>query len=314
MYIKRDLWNCSLSLLDSQGCPLVWQDNDYNGASSNFSIQMKYSEIFCSRRNDFLPNDILTVQCHMWKQKKLFIENMPLFALARKTPLVTKKSFTWNVTDVLSRNPEKCERVELITVNGKSLSMKLCLRRFTDLKVNITLSLPLIKIDLKVTISMLDTSGKKVQLMNKELLSAGGSAFIAQEWDLETILAEHLLRFYRSAFVHNDILSLHFSFTCTLAEKITFNGLVDKDEMPNINVSKPNKCSDESEIETSNRMSNSDTVSKAIQGMYEEGFLSDFNLKVGDRLFPVHKAVLGMRSINLQSNVQYRYDWKGMYY
>lgn len=41
-----------------------------------------------------------------------------------------------------------------------------------------------------------------------------------------------------------------------------------------------------------NRLNYSDTLSK----MYEERFLSDFNLRVEDRWFPVHKAILGVRS------------------
>lgn len=75
LYVKGYLWNCSLSFLDSRGFPLVWQNNCYYGSSSNYLTKIKYSETFGSRKNDFLPNDILTIQCHIWKKRNLFIEH-----------------------------------------------------------------------------------------------------------------------------------------------------------------------------------------------------------------------------------------------
>lgn len=52
------------------------------------------------------------------------------------------------------------------------------------------------------------------------------------------------------------------------------------------------------------------TISQALQYVFDDVFLSDFTLRIKDRVFPVHRSILGIRSPGLQSDVRLKNERK----
>ncbi|KAF8789786.1 TD and POZ domain-containing protein 4 [Argiope bruennichi] len=93
---------CELSLLGTDGLPLIKkvEINKFEIFSRTFFDFPDEPEVFFGRRNEFLPNDELTIRCRMWRTGTEILKPDLCFARTRFRP--NRLSFVWAVREFSS--------------------------------------------------------------------------------------------------------------------------------------------------------------------------------------------------------------------
>ncbi|GFY55609.1 TD and POZ domain-containing protein 3 [Trichonephila inaurata madagascariensis] len=240
-------------------------------------------ELLQSERQKFLPHDILTVRCRMWKNFGQMIEERQCFARTRIG--VERRSFIWTV-------PEFC--FDKFSFNIKSiLDDKRVMTLNLNLRHELYNGLQVILEDkrLKCTIlnfHLLDAFGNKVKYLKKKVIFAEYKQnFLCPL----SIFMDEVME-DKDLYLPDNILTLHCecSFTAGVVleeiEKITFacppsiqEGSLAQDNLENKN------SSDLTRILLEN-----------LESLYKENLLCDTKLKTKTRTFPTHQNILSARS------------------
>lgn len=302
--------NCSFALLDFEGLPYVWEEGrilrilEYYGCETpnlrvpNVIVHLKKKiDIFSSRKTEFQPNDVLTIQCSIWRLAERLTGDISIFARSRVESAKVVKQFDWNIPETsLFQENSILEHIEPI-MDGEFLNIKLFSNKENSFQVECKVSMFRCKMEVKIL--LLDAMKvKKIQFLNdKHHFTANGKV-----WTFNTKISRNMILSHPNLFLSDNTITLHF--ICIFSENVTFNRRVAENEffnipMVNASLNQPSEASASIVKPEKNHPTGSkppNTISQALTDMFQEGFLSDFNLRIGERVFPVHRSILGMRS------------------
>lgn len=219
--------SCSLAILNSDGFPLIWKEKKNftfgptslhlaprgftpplgRGASSlptrpaidvcTFYNFIGKKLMFGSRKNKFLPNNTLTVQCLIWHTPEELVLPLKCFARTRIEPIAVaaKKTFIWIIENV-SAFTEPRTQIEEIGRNFAFLTIQLSFD--TEDKLLISFKPSLLRVHLKMKISVVNAIGENIEFLNKEM---------KDHQVLQTNITKTLLNFHKNLFLNQDTLS-----------------------------------------------------------------------------------------------------------
>ncbi|GFY68311.1 TD and POZ domain-containing protein 2 [Trichonephila inaurata madagascariensis] len=266
------------SVLKSSG---IHQYSFARGEGGGFPEILK-KELFRSQKQQFLPEDILTARCRMWKKFGQIIEERQYFARTRIG--IEWRSFVW--------------RVPRFSICGKStLNIKSVLNDEPVMTLNIlatTTELQVILKDesLKSSIfhfQLLDSSGNKVEFLKQKIIFSEHQDYF---FYLFSISKEKLME-NKSLYLPNDILTLH----C----ECSFTAGIVSDEMEKIFQGCPSLMQEENlacdDLDSKNTsLDLTKILQEDLESLYKENLLCDTKLKTKTRTFSAHKNILSARS------------------
>lgn len=260
------------------------------GPHAPLLLNIAYGELFGKMKYLFLPQDTLTLHCHLWYSGEVDLYSGQRFARTRIG--VSKRSAIWKIENfsLLELEQDKTFVIE------SSLKQQLSLRLFL-----ITNSEYATKI--QIEISETDTSQMnwtcfKIALIDSEecldFLTIDDHLFEKQEgiqvWSFPISVFKSWLLAHTSLYLPNDTLSLRCEYVLSV-------GVV-YSELENIELgyAAPHMNHFIPKLHQHRHGKKKDSLKSALVSLYNEKTLCDFELRVGDETIPVHKAVLGARS------------------
>ncbi|GBN79713.1 hypothetical protein AVEN_162693-1 [Araneus ventricosus] len=122
-----------LSFLGADGLPLIKNTGTFpfrKGFYSGFSKFAEKDEVFCLRRAEFLPRDVLTVRCRMWRKTNKTLK--PHVCFARTRFGLDRHCFVWAIKD-FSSLPLGYKTTRLLkstSVGASALILNFCLKEY----------------------------------------------------------------------------------------------------------------------------------------------------------------------------------------
>ncbi|CAL1280887.1 unnamed protein product [Larinioides sclopetarius] len=281
-----------LSVLNDDGLPLIRRIGTYtflrgrHGGMQNF---IKKDDVFSRRKEEFLPTEVLTIRCRMWKKG---VETLkPDVSFARTRMGMDRHCFVWAIKD-FSTLPLKHKMTRMLKSNSEGspeLALILSLRKHFGI-INVCIDMDCGDMTkscaVKGEISLLDAEGASVdsvkfyRYLSRRHINLCRKFFVIQK-----------LPTHKTILLPNDVLSLRCEF------EILY-GIV---------WSKMETCAElESAIDTDVRkrrikeivesVTNSCPFRQNVREYLEDGIFSDVALRADAETFQVHKIILSSRS------------------
>ncbi|GFX41324.1 TD and POZ domain-containing protein 5 [Trichonephila clavipes] len=249
---------------------------------------VKRDEVLKIRRKDYLPGNVLTVQCKMWSNNEV-INNGHCFARTRIG--VERRSFVWNIRQFSSFQESICEipstsavksiiKLKFFPSNGQNsetfIRVKFC---DPDLKLKM----------LTFRIHLVDSSENRVECLNDEIEC--DASFDATSFTL-TFSKEELMK-NKNRYLPSEVLKLDCE--CTFLTGIVL------EEIQNITFGCPPLIQEgrltTDDLKSKNMLLDSSKALKEnLESLYEENLLCDTKLRTKTGSFPAHKVILSARS------------------
>ncbi|GBM75421.1 Speckle-type POZ protein [Araneus ventricosus] len=232
---------------------------------SNFE---RRERVFITEREEFLPEDTLTVQCTIWTTGEKPDKSTHLFATAVK---VKRRSFVWKIDKANTlksciRNKFKDNLIDFDLVLNEA---------FDRLDINMTSFDEAIKY-ISCNTSIIDSEGRKKSFGSKKYFSPH-----LKEGVLSFMLPfPEMLMEDKSRYFPNDLLSLDFEFVLATVEHLGCRLKYPKLE---------NGVAGE-------KSQNTAVLIADFKLLYNDGIFSDMELRTSTKTFPAHKAILSARS------------------
>ncbi|KAG8183241.1 hypothetical protein JTE90_014414 [Oedothorax gibbosus] len=307
---KLNGYYCSLACLGSNGAPLEWQE--VQEVNTPFYVL----SIYIPNKTKYFPCGTLTIEFRIWRQSdNLLRPGICHYARTQmeSVPKFIKRFFTVTIPLEYHFNPLWSLERKVVIPNDETLTIKLYLDKQ---QFGVVVTTSLFNIRIKIQVAVLDASNNSTEFANV----INESMKKNEKWNFVTNIKKSMLLCHSNNFLRSGKLTL--GFTITFSGKVTFNNLVEVSEFHNTiypkatastspisesgfstDEPKAHKNSTEKSMqEHKEHRSNIDltksrlTISQTVQDMFNDGYLSDFKLKVGDRTFLVLKSILGMRS------------------
>ncbi|GIX84225.1 TD and POZ domain-containing protein 3 [Caerostris darwini] len=281
--------NLKICLISNKGFPLTreWVENIefYKGKEKRFEKLLERADLFATRKDEYLPQDTLTIHCQFWEVYTKTTETKYVSALSEME--VGRKLFLGTVCDFSQLHPGDSSEVQLRMLSSEDESSmfipdkadlsvmertdyqeKLKLRLFFDDEVGEFFS---------CKISVLDVDGQK--------LNGGKFDFSYEEYTpliLQCVLlpTKWDLMAKESLYLPVDTLTLH-------CELIIAAGIVSQ-MMKVAHLREDDRNFDE-ECSSSSALDD-------FKNIYNDGFLCDVHLQTGAESFAAHKVILSARS------------------
>ncbi|GFR16968.1 tdpoz2 [Trichonephila clavata] len=257
----------------------------HRGAAADFPETLK-KELLQSQREQFLPNDILTVRCRIWKNFEEMIEERQCFARTRIG--VERRSFVWTVP-VSSFYAINYFHIKSILTDRGVMTLKLHL--YSELADGLQICLEDERLKCSIfNFYLLDASGNRVEFLKHRVIFAEyRKCFLCPL----SIFKEELMK-DKDLYFPDDVLTLHCdcSFTAGIVleeiEKMICQGC------PLLMQEKNLTCKDLKSKITSLGLTR--ILQGNLESLYKENLLWDTKLKTKTGSFPVHKNILSARS------------------
>ncbi|GFY68312.1 hypothetical protein TNIN_219511 [Trichonephila inaurata madagascariensis] len=239
-------------------------------------------ELLRSQRQQFLPEDILTVRCRIWKKFGQIKEEKQCFARTRIG--VEQRSFVWTVPR-FSNCIKSAFNIKSI-LNDEPVIILNILATTTELQV-------ILKDErLKSSIfhfQLLDASGNRVEFLNQKIIFSDHQDYFCE---LFSSSMKKLMK-NRSLYLPNDILTLHCecSFTAGIVSEETEKIC---QGCPSLMQEENLACDDLGSKNTSLDLTR--ILQEDLKSLYKENLLCDTKLKTKTRTFSAHKNILSARS------------------
>ncbi|GIY15189.1 speckle-type POZ protein-like B [Caerostris darwini] len=278
----------SLSFLNANGLPEESLDTsgDFCRDCNGKRFYVALDELFIRRRNAFLPQDTLTIQCHV----KRINSEVPEFirSTARTRIGVTRNLFTWNLSDFSSLRKGEEREIAVESPGGKfsPLTLKLSI-------VGGPLSEERIQIEVhrkenrnesfsKLKISLLNNEKKSVLTIEDEFFFEYNNSKI---WFLTPLMKISQLFAAKDQLLRNDVLSLECESSNSFGVVSNFIEVIERgsDFLQDFGICNGTQDSCQS-------------LKDAMEQLLREKISCDVTLRVGSAEFPAHKTILGARS------------------
>ncbi|GFR15874.1 TD and POZ domain-containing protein 3 [Trichonephila clavata] len=254
------------------------------GTGGGFPNFMK-KELFQHERQKFLPADILTARCRMWKKFGQIIEERQCFARTRIG--VERRSFVWTVPR-FSTCEESTLNIKSILNDEPVMTLKIFLLSTALTHLQVILKDKELKYS-TFHFQLLDTSRNRVEFLNLKII------FAEHEDNLlyPLSISKGKLMKNKRLYLPNDILTLHCECTFTdgiVSERIEkicqgCPSLIQEENLACNNLKSKNTSLDLTRI-----------LQENLESLYKENLLCDTKLKTKARSFPAHKCILSGRS------------------
>ncbi|CAL1288891.1 unnamed protein product [Larinioides sclopetarius] len=291
--------SCELAVLAADGSLLRFLKYEYafkKGEDYGFRVFLEKDEIFLRKMTDYLPQDVLTVRCKIWKSEGEVVRNIGQSS-ARTRIRVEKISFLHEVQNFSALETKQKKSVE-IRPHSKE-------EHFISSSLHITdCSCCEEKIAIEIAPSDADQILRKCDLY---LLDASGNvkecgkADNRYDIELKSITTLHLsltkeaVLNSKSEFLPDDKFSLLCN--CTFSRGIEFQTIEETaHEMPLALMQKTNDVLRKNTCRASEKNSYYPNGLEDIKDLYTDKSLTDVQLKTKTKSFPVHKIVLCARS------------------
>ncbi|GBM91669.1 hypothetical protein AVEN_180048-1 [Araneus ventricosus] len=237
--------------------------------SWGFSIFERRERVFVTERETFLPEDTLTVQCTLWTTYEKPDESKHLFASTAIK--VKRRSFVWKIDKPSTlksciRNKFKDNFIDFDLVINEGLDRQ---------NIDVTSFDETIKY-ISCNTSVIDSKGRKTNYGSKKYFSRdlkeGVLSFM--------LLSPEMLMEDKSRNFPNDVLSLDFEFVLATVEH--FGCRIRYPKLENGVVGE--------------KTQNTAVLIADFKSLYNDGILSDIELRTSTKTFPAHKNILSSRS------------------
>ncbi|GBN88971.1 Speckle-type POZ protein [Araneus ventricosus] len=278
-----------ISILDDDGSPiamLTYLQQFRCATLCSPNLSESGDEVFFQRRDEFLPNDELTVRCRMFRTGTEISKSDTCFARTRLG--VDRRSFVWAVRDFSSLRKEE-KRTRIINPNTHG-SPRLILSLFLserDLKTYLN-----IQIDhnsetschfIICKISVLDSYGRKVHSKETEGL-------LDEDFQVCTFRKDKIMN-DESFALENDVLYLKCEFE--LVAELVWNRI---ESYGYSNLEDPEQEATEMLEFQDETCTAGCPFKKTLEDLYGYESLSDVSLRSGVTSLPAHKNILSARS------------------
>ncbi|GBM39610.1 Speckle-type POZ protein [Araneus ventricosus] len=287
-----------LSLLAADGSVIWYEEYDYafkrgDGYGSDGLLQM--DEILLGRKADYLPQDILTVRCKIWKGEGN-VRNIGQSS-ARTRIRIEKNSFLHVVENfsTLQPNAKQTTTIQSHSKKGCFISSSLYFTEENMIMIEIVLSdtISANQILCKCELSLIDGSGSVIE--------CGGTdnRYEAVRKSTHTILlslSREAVLNRKSEYLPDDKLSLICE--CTFSSGIEFKKIEETlNEIPlSLIKQKSNYVPIKNDYKTAEKLSTYPSVLEDMKALYINQCLTDVEVKTETKSFPAHKIVLCARS------------------
>ncbi|GFY44625.1 TD and POZ domain-containing protein 4 [Trichonephila inaurata madagascariensis] len=286
-----------ISILSADGSPLSksrnrWPANMHKTNSRVLELVRK--DVVFKRRAEFLPKNVLTLRCQVWNRSSETPRSELYFA--RSKVRVERRCFVWAVKGFGSL-PLGQKTTLLVQPTGKGGPAP---------RLNIFLED--VDNEIVVTIEVEAGAGKERYGFQCEIsvLDFEGKAFFTQGVrDFMYGRHEDCLRFSpfitrnelvtnKCLVLPNDVLSLNCAFEIVLAR--VSSRIEDYRQFSCFEIEAVVPAVEDSHDDEEEDSVSCCPLKKALASLYEEGTLSDINIRSGTESFPVHKNILSVRS------------------
>ncbi|GBM91666.1 Speckle-type POZ protein-like B [Araneus ventricosus] len=235
-----------------------------------FSKFEERERVFVSRKEAFLPEDTLTVQCTIWTTDEKPEESNHLFATTAIK--VKRRSFVWKIDRPSTlksciRNKFKDNLIDFDLVLNEG---------FDRLDINMTSFDETIKY-ISCNTSVIDSEGRKISYGSKKYffrdLKKGVLSFM--------LLCPEMLIEDKSRYFPNDVLSLDFEFVLATVEHFGC-----RLKYPKL----------ESWVVGKEKCRNTAVPIDDFKSLYNDAIFSDTEIRTSTKTYPAHKAILSARS------------------
>ncbi|GBM65208.1 TD and POZ domain-containing protein 5 [Araneus ventricosus] len=265
---------------DSVICEETTSDSFGKDEICRSSYFVERERIFITEREAFLPEDALTVQCTIWNKEEKPIRSKHLYA---KTVFnVNRRSLVWRIDKFSTRRFALRNKL-----NDGLIDFDLVLNERLGLEKEIVIIMNSFDKCTKYfsfQTSIVDSEGKKE--------NCGMNEYFAD--DLKKGVLSCILNFPKtlmedkSLYLPNDVLCLNcefvFSTETVLFRQFQFFGSgITSTELKNEDVGKE-------------KSGNTTILSDDLKSMYNDGILSDTELRTSTQTFPAHRNILSARS------------------
>ncbi|GIX88645.1 protein roadkill [Caerostris extrusa] len=274
----------SLSFLNENGFPEESLDTsgDFSENRSGNRLYVSLDELFIRRRNAFLPQDTLTIRCHV----KRINSEVPAFirSTARTRIGVERNLFTWNLSDFSSLRKGQKREIAVESSGGKfsPLNLKLSIvggpisEERIQIAVHRAASYAINFYKLKI--SLLNNEKKSVLTIEDELLCQSNKS---QIWFLTPLIKTSQLYAAKDQLLRNDVLSLKCEFSNSFGVVSNLIEVVERgsDFLQDFGICNGTQDSCQS-------------LKDAMEQLLNEKASCDVTLRVGSAEFPAHKTIL----------------------
>ncbi|KAF8770794.1 Speckle-type POZ protein like [Argiope bruennichi] len=283
------------SFLSHDGVPLIMNADTKvfsRGGHSEFPEFVKTDEVFSRRKAEFLPKNVLTVRCCIWR--KVIETPQPNVCYARTHFGMDHHRFVWIINNFNSIPVgHKIKRVVKSTAaESSNHTLIFCVRETNgEAYICVDFHIGVMGIDdaIKGEIALLNVNGIVVERKNILKCVDKNDIFLnAFVFAKQTLLAN------KTALLPNDTLSLRCEFEICygpLWSRIETGSELEPSSQRVIRTDVKEKIVEES-IESIAVCPFKENVHK----FYENGTLSDVRLRADSETFPVHKVILSSRS------------------
>ncbi|XP_055924819.1 speckle-type POZ protein B-like [Argiope bruennichi] len=272
---------CELSLLRTDGLPLIKkvEINKFEICSRIVFDFPDELEVFLGRRNEFLPNDELTIRCRMWRTGTEILKPDLCFARTRFRP--NRLSFVWAVREFSSLRTGQVRKLFLDTTSTEEITLEFFIKETEGKEyINVVFGDSLDAVE-NIKMCLLDFEGKVVHFAN--------------DLEFTDFFEKDRLTEDKDTLLPNDVLTLRCEIE--LAAETEWNRIENYRYLNSINSNVI--ATDVGEIllyEQDEAFDTSSSYTKDMERLLEEGDLSDVILRTRSKSFPAHKCVLSARS------------------
>ncbi|GIX82419.1 protein roadkill [Caerostris darwini] len=278
----------SLSFLNANGFPEESLDTscDFSQTDCGNRLYVSLDELFIRRRNAFLPQDTLTIWCHV----KRINSAVPAFirSTARTRIGVERNLFTWNLSDfsTLRKGDERAIVVESMEGQFSPLTLKLSIVggpiSEERIQIEVHRAASYVENFFKLKISLLNNEKKSVVTIEEEFLCVYNKS---QIWFLTPCIKKSQLFAAKDQLLRNDVLSLQCESSNSFGVVSNLIEVVERgpDFLQDFGMCNGTQDSCES-------------LKDAMEQLLREKTSCDVTLQVGSAEFSAHKTILGARS------------------
>ncbi|GBM67625.1 TD and POZ domain-containing protein 4 [Araneus ventricosus] len=283
-----------IALLGADGWPVVKKMSRKQFEKSSYYTLRgfeKTEDVFYTRKDTFLPNGNLTVQCKMWRTGTRMPKTALCFVRTRKS--VDRVSFVWKIKDFSTLRPKE-KRIHFINPPTKEaprliLTFYLCEKmgkEFAFIEIDRSIDTKCHAIYGKI--SLLDANGRSVKYSKMEECVSESNETICL---IKMCFKKSDFLSDKESLLPNDVLSLRCEFSIDVEP--VWNQIESYKDFESTLPEVSEIHFDDERVET---CMTSCSLRNFFRSCYEDGILSDVCLQAGSETFPVHRAMLSIRS------------------